>query len=435
MRIDLRGSGDSDGLIDDEYSPQEARDVDAVIAWLAEQPWCTGAVGHDRRVLGRLRRAAGGRAQPAGAARRSSRSTRPTTATPTTCTTSAAACSPPTWSTGRPAWPPSSASRRTRRSSARAGATRGASASRRPSRGSPPGSPTSARDDYWRQGSACERYAEITCPVFAIGGWSDGYRDMVLRMVEHVGAPVRGLIGPWGHTGPEAGAPGPAIGFLQEVRALLRRRAQGRGQRLLRRAGADQRTCRSRSAPSRAAPSGPGAGSPTPAWPSPNVATRGARAGRGTPSGRCAGCSSRASTAGVWCGDGGPADGAGRPAARGRRLAVLGHRAAGRPARAARARGRRARAGRRPARSRSSPRGCATSRPTARSSLIARGVLNLTHRDGPRPRRARSCPGEPVMTVRVADAVDVLRGARRPRAAARGLADATGRGSGRRPSR
>ena len=28
--------------------------------------------------------------------------------------------------------------------------------------------------------------------------------------------PVRGLIGPWGHTGPEAGRPGPAIGFLQE---------------------------------------------------------------------------------------------------------------------------------------------------------------------------------------------------------------------------
>ena len=58
------------------------------------------------------------------------------------------------------------------------------------------------RDAYWRQGSACERYADITCPVFAIGGWSDGYRDMVLRMLEHVRAPVRGLIGPWGHTQP-----------------------------------------------------------------------------------------------------------------------------------------------------------------------------------------------------------------------------------------
>jgi hypothetical protein len=72
------------------------------------------------------------------------------------------------------------------------------------------------RDAYWQQGSPCEDYSAIRCPVFAVGGWSDGYRDMVLRLVEHVEGPVRGLIGPWGHTSPESGAPGPAIGFLQE---------------------------------------------------------------------------------------------------------------------------------------------------------------------------------------------------------------------------
>ena len=43
MRLDLRGSGDSEGLIDDEYTGQEQDDVEAVIAWLAEQPWCDGA--------------------------------------------------------------------------------------------------------------------------------------------------------------------------------------------------------------------------------------------------------------------------------------------------------------------------------------------------------------------------------------------------------
>jgi predicted acyl esterase len=73
------------------------------------------------------------------------------------------------------------------------------------------------RDDYWRQGSACEDYSAIRCPVFAVGGWSDGYRDMVFRVLENVSSPVRGLIGPWGHTSPESGAPGPSIGFLQEV--------------------------------------------------------------------------------------------------------------------------------------------------------------------------------------------------------------------------
>ncbi len=44
-RVDLRGTGDSDGLIDDEYTPQEQRDVCEIIAWLAAQPWCAGNVG------------------------------------------------------------------------------------------------------------------------------------------------------------------------------------------------------------------------------------------------------------------------------------------------------------------------------------------------------------------------------------------------------
>ena len=45
LRIDIRGSGDSDGFFDDEYSPQEQEDCVEAIAWIAAQPWCTGAVG------------------------------------------------------------------------------------------------------------------------------------------------------------------------------------------------------------------------------------------------------------------------------------------------------------------------------------------------------------------------------------------------------
>src|SRR3954462_6749708 len=45
VRVDLRGSGDSDGLLRDEYLPQEQEDALEVIAWLSEQPWCSGAVG------------------------------------------------------------------------------------------------------------------------------------------------------------------------------------------------------------------------------------------------------------------------------------------------------------------------------------------------------------------------------------------------------
>ncbi|MGM0670006.1 MAG: CocE/NonD family hydrolase, partial [Gemmatimonadota bacterium] len=45
VRVDIRGSGESDGVLTDEYTRQELDDGVAVIRWLAEQPWCDGNVG------------------------------------------------------------------------------------------------------------------------------------------------------------------------------------------------------------------------------------------------------------------------------------------------------------------------------------------------------------------------------------------------------
>src|SRR5262245_16947847 len=45
LRVDLRGSGESDGLLEDEYTAQELADGVEVIAWIARQSWCSGAVG------------------------------------------------------------------------------------------------------------------------------------------------------------------------------------------------------------------------------------------------------------------------------------------------------------------------------------------------------------------------------------------------------
>ena len=45
VRVDIRGSGESGGLLFDEYTKQEQDDALEVIAWLAAQPWCSGAVG------------------------------------------------------------------------------------------------------------------------------------------------------------------------------------------------------------------------------------------------------------------------------------------------------------------------------------------------------------------------------------------------------
>jgi len=45
IRVDMRGAGDSDGVMLDEYSEVEIQDGVDVIAWLAAQPWCNGRVG------------------------------------------------------------------------------------------------------------------------------------------------------------------------------------------------------------------------------------------------------------------------------------------------------------------------------------------------------------------------------------------------------
>jgi predicted acyl esterase len=62
----------------------------------------------------------------------------------------------------------------------------------------------------------CENYADITCAVYAVGGWADGYTNAVPRLLAGLPGPRKGVIGPWSHNYPQNGLPGPAIGFLQE---------------------------------------------------------------------------------------------------------------------------------------------------------------------------------------------------------------------------
>jgi hypothetical protein len=44
-RVDIRGTGDSGGVMTDEYAPPELNDGVECIAWLARQPWSNGSVG------------------------------------------------------------------------------------------------------------------------------------------------------------------------------------------------------------------------------------------------------------------------------------------------------------------------------------------------------------------------------------------------------
>ncbi len=64
---------------------------------------------------------------------------------------------------------------------------------------------------FWDRASLNSDYTKIDIPVFAIGGWYDGYRDAVFRMFQSLKAPVKALIGPWNHTFPNWADPPPAI--------------------------------------------------------------------------------------------------------------------------------------------------------------------------------------------------------------------------------
>ena len=85
------------------------------------------------------------------------------------------------------------------------------------------------RDDYWKQGSVCEDFSAIRCPVYAIGGWVDGYSEAVFRLVEGLGAPSKGLLGPWSHAFPDEVEPGPGDRLPAGVPPLVGPVAEGRG--------------------------------------------------------------------------------------------------------------------------------------------------------------------------------------------------------------
>jgi uncharacterized protein len=216
VRVDIRGSGDSDGILEDEYLPLELQDGVAVIRWLASRPWCSGKVGMIGKSWGGFNglQIAALRPPELGAVI-SVASTDDRYADdvhymggcvlawamlPWASTMLAYNGLPPDPSVVGEAW------RETwlRRLEQTPPYIEAWLAHQR-------------RDQFWRHGSVREDYSAIGCPVYMVGGWTDSYRNAILRFLEGYPGPCKGLIGPWGHDYPEDGAPGPAIGFLQEA--------------------------------------------------------------------------------------------------------------------------------------------------------------------------------------------------------------------------
>lgn len=70
---------------------------------------------------------------------------------------------------------------------------------------------------FWARASALGQYDKIKIPGLHIGGWFDGYRNSLPRMLENVKAPVKAIIGPWDHYFPNIAWPGPQMEWRHEA--------------------------------------------------------------------------------------------------------------------------------------------------------------------------------------------------------------------------
>ncbi len=215
VRVDVRGSGDSDGILLDEYLKQEQDDALEVIAWIAAQAWCTGKVG----IMGK---SWGGFNGLQIAARRP-----PALAAVITLYSTddryhddvhyMGGC---VLASEMLRWASTMFAFNARPPDSRLVGNRWRDMWFERMEKSPPYVEAwlthQRRDSFWKHGSVIENYSDIVTPVYAIGGWADAYTNSVPRLLAGLTCPKRGLIGPWGHAYPMEGVPGPAIGFMQE---------------------------------------------------------------------------------------------------------------------------------------------------------------------------------------------------------------------------
>jgi uncharacterized protein len=213
---DIRGSGDSEGLLEDEYLQSQIEDGVEMIAWLARQPWCTGKVGMmGLSWAGFTALQVAYDRPPALKAIITSGFTDNRYTDDAHYLGGAIVQDMFLWGSdfftllGLPPDPAVVGSRWRQMWKKRCDAMDFPVATWLKHQ---------TYDGYWKHGSICENYDAIRCPVYAVDGWTDGYTNSVPRVMANLSVPRKGLIGPWSHAWPNVAVPGPNINWPDEER-------------------------------------------------------------------------------------------------------------------------------------------------------------------------------------------------------------------------
>jgi predicted acyl esterase len=238
LRLDLRGTGSSQGIATDEYPDVERTDLRAVIDWLATAPWSSGHVGmfgtsysgfnslQMAAARGELGAAALGAVVAA-------------YATDDRYTDDVHHCGGvlraidlidyPLYMVAMNALPPVPAvfgdgwqeEWRRRIDETPAWMTEWLE--------HPLDGPTWRRGSI-RLGPGGDGYERMSCPTMLVAGWADGYRNNTFRVVEQYGRnglPWRMIAGPWVHQSPDRARPGPNIDDVREIVAFFDHHLRG----------------------------------------------------------------------------------------------------------------------------------------------------------------------------------------------------------------
>ncbi|MDH4572238.1 CocE/NonD family hydrolase [Salinicola acroporae] len=215
VRVDMRGNGESDGLMEDEYAAQEQADALEVIDWIAAQPWCSGKLGMMGISWGGFNSLQLAALRPA-----------PLKAIITLCSTDDRYADDIHYKGGNMllenlGWAATMLSFSAAVPDPLLVGERWREMWKHRLDNMPllaePWLRHQQRDAYWQHGSICENYGDIEAAVYMISGWGDSYVNTIPRMMENLSCPKKALLGPWMHKYPHFAIPDPAIGFLQEA--------------------------------------------------------------------------------------------------------------------------------------------------------------------------------------------------------------------------